>query len=96
MAASGSACSSWRWVAKVGYGILPFALVWNLIWAPWLGTVMGLTHSRTRRPGLRPWPQLRTRTLMAVVAYVALLLGSASQGDCARMGNLRHLIPGGP
>jgi hypothetical protein len=60
-----------------GYQILPFHLVWNLIWAPFLGAMMGLGYSRRGQTGPRKWsrPQLRTRDLMAAIAYLGLLLG---------------------
>src|SRR4051812_39125753 len=55
------------------YRILPFQFIFNLIWAPWLGTFMGIRLSRIPRPRrvFRP----STRTMMVAVAYVALLLG---------------------
>ena len=36
-------------VASAGYAILPFQFVWNLIWAPFMGVVIGRALSRTRR-----------------------------------------------
>ncbi len=78
-------------LANGAYYILPFRLVWNLIWAPFLGVIMGVGLSRTRRPGprRRRLPQLRTRALMTVVAYVAILLGmgisTQKLGDDARL-----------
>jgi hypothetical protein len=80
-----------------GYYILPFHLVWNLIWAPFLGAMMGLGYSRRGQTGPRRWgrPQLRTRALMAVIAYVALLLGTAIStleiGNNARKYNQKAL-----
>ncbi|MGO9922805.1 MAG: hypothetical protein ACLQIB_49925 [Isosphaeraceae bacterium] len=35
-------------VASAGYAILPFEFVWNLIWAPFLGVVIGRALSRTQ------------------------------------------------
>ena len=35
-------------VASAGYAILPFQFVWNLIWAPFLGVVIGRALSRTQ------------------------------------------------
>jgi hypothetical protein len=73
-----------------GYHILPFQLVWNLIWAPYLGLIVGAKLGRRRQAGPWKWkrPQLRTRTLMVIVAYVALLFGMGVStqrlGDQAR------------
>ncbi len=64
-------------VASAGYAILPFQFVWNMIWAPFLGLVIGRALSRTEPKKPRIWrpPQLRIHTLMVIVAYLALLLG---------------------
>jgi hypothetical protein len=73
-------------VASSGYQLLPF-LCWNLIWAPYLGLIMGHRLGRGRRAGPLKWkrPQLRTRTLMVSVAYVALLFGTGLPAE--RLGN---------
>jgi hypothetical protein len=73
-------------VASSGYQLLPF-LCWNLIWAPYLGLIMGHRLGRGRRASPLKWkrPQLRTRTLMVVVAYVALLFGTGLPAE--RLGN---------
>jgi hypothetical protein len=65
-------------VASKDYVLLdaPRLLVLNLISAPYLGVITGLFGLiRTRRRGPRVWnlPQFRIRTLMVVVAYLALL-----------------------
>ena len=39
-------------VARSGYEILPVQLVFNLLWAPYLGVVMGWNLSRTHRSDL--------------------------------------------
>lgn len=68
-------------VARVGYAILPFQLLWNLIWAPFLGVVMGRALSRTPPKKPRKWtlPQLRIHTLMVIVAYLRSSLAWASR-----------------
>lgn len=64
-------------VAVSGYGVLPVQLIWNLMWAPALGVILGFRLGRIR--GSEPWNwkrmRLRTRTMMVIVAYVALLFG---------------------
>jgi hypothetical protein len=78
-------------VVIVGYHILPALLVWNLIWAPYLGLILGTKLGRKRRAGPWKWrrPQLRTQTLMVVVAYVALLFGMGVSTQ--RLGNSARL-----
>jgi hypothetical protein len=75
-------------VKLVGYQILPDEFVLNLIWMPFLGLILGATLSGGRQA--RPWKwkrvQLRTQTLMIVVAYVALLFGTGISTQ--RLGNL--------
>ena len=73
-------------VATVGYHLLPLHLVWNLIWAPFLGAIIGRALSRTRPKQPKKWrpPQFRVHNLMAIVAYVALLLGGCV--STSRMG----------
>jgi hypothetical protein len=60
-----------------GYGILPGLLIWDLICFPCI--CLHMAHNLGKPRGARRWtwklPQLRTRTLMVLVAYVALLLG---------------------
>ena len=64
-------------LAREGWGILPIKPVHHLLWAPYLGLVIGHNLCPARRPGWPSWRnvRLRTRTLMVWVAYVALLFG---------------------
>jgi hypothetical protein len=74
-------------VAWSGYHLLPFWIVWNLIWVPYMGLILGNGLGRPRGAVRWKWkrPQLRTRTLMVVVAYVALLFGMGA--STSRLGN---------
>ncbi len=70
-----------------GYHMLPGQLIWGLIWAPGLGLLVGDKLGRPRNAGRWKWRrlQLRTGTLMVVVAYVALLFGMGVSTE--RLGN---------
>jgi hypothetical protein len=73
----GFACTAAQ-MATFGYHfLLVLDPVLNLIWAPFLGVVIGRALSRTRPEKPRKWtpPQLRVLTLMVIVTYVALLFG---------------------
>jgi hypothetical protein len=63
--------------SEFGYIILFDQLFWSLIWLPALGLAIGYLPGRSRRLGstILKRPQLRTRTLMVIIAYVAFLLG---------------------
>ena len=81
-------------VAMVGWRILPYELVFDLIWSPILGAEMGVGLGKWRHPAPREqrrfWrrPRFRMLTLMILVAYVALLFGmgvsTAPLGEAAR------------
>lgn len=64
-------------VAIVGYHILPIQPLSNLVIFPYVGLLIGLNRYRARYVGTWRWkrPQIRTGTLMLVVAYFALLFG---------------------
>ncbi len=70
-------------VAIVGYHILPSQLVFNLMMFPYLGSLIGFRRYRARYVETWKWkrPQIRTGTLMWVVAYVALLFGMGVLSD---------------
>jgi hypothetical protein len=81
-------------VAMVGWRILPYELIFDLIWSPILGAEMGMGLGYRRHPASREerrlWkrPRFRMLTMMILVAYVALLFGAgvstAPIGDAAR------------
>jgi len=64
-------------VAWSGWHILPENLIWNLIWAPYLGAAMA--NGLCPAPRFQVWSlkhlRFRTRTLMILIAYLALLFG---------------------
>jgi hypothetical protein len=64
-------------VALAGWHVVPYMLIWHLVWCPYLGAVIG--YNRCPAPRVRLWSwrslRVRTRTLMYAIAYVALLCG---------------------
>jgi len=70
-----------------GCKILPFHLVWNLIWAPMIGLLVGYRRSIVSREGVLPQFTLRISmgTLMVVIAYIGLLFGLGQ--STSRVGN---------
>jgi hypothetical protein len=73
-----------------GWHILPFQLVSNLIWIPFVSALISYSRCPVPRARARSWRhlRLRTRTLMFVIAYIALLFGmgvsTAPLGAAAR------------
>ncbi len=82
-------------VAMEGWHVLPYKLIFDLIWSPILGAEMGLGIGYRRHPdprkGRRFWgrPRFRMVTLMILIAYIALLFGTgvsmAPIGEAARL-----------
>lgn len=62
-------------VALSGWRILPFQLVLNLIWCPYLCALIGYNRCPVPRDGSGKRLRLHTRFLMVLIAYVALLFG---------------------
>ena len=84
-------------IARYSYDTLPIPLIYNLIWAPTLGLILGRRFGRIGRPQRWTWRswQLRTHTLMLVVAYIGVLcgLGVATHrvGQSARQFNKKYV-----